>query len=104
MLKEQYDHGDYGRLRALTSLTDWNQLHDDDTDVYALNTTNKVLSLAKECIPNKYVTIRPSDPHWITSTIKRYIRKRRTFREAKQTSSPLLRYTIDTRITVIFPQ
>ena len=41
------------------------------------------------CIPNKTVTIRPSDPPWITSTIKRYIRKRkRAYRKAKHTKLP----------------
>ena len=57
----QYDHGKYNRLRALASTTEWTQVHDDNIDVYALNITNKVMSLAKECIPNKIVTIRPLD-------------------------------------------
>ena len=48
-----FNHGDYIRLRALASATDWNQVHEDDIDVYALNITNKTFSLAKECVPNK---------------------------------------------------
>ena len=78
----QYDSGDYDHMRALASTT-------NDIDIYALNLANKILHIANECIPNRVVTIRPSDPPWITTTIKRYIRKRkRIFRKAKQTDSP----------------
>ena len=47
-----FNQGDYDRLIALASATDWNQVHEDDIDVNALNITNKTFSLAKECIPN----------------------------------------------------
>ena len=47
-----FNQGDYDRLMALVSATDWNQVHEDDIDVNALNITNKTFSLAKECIPN----------------------------------------------------
>ena len=85
----QNDCGDYDHMRALVSITNWHSLQDDDVDIYVLNMTNKILYIAKECIPNRVVTIKPSDPPWITTTIKRYIRKRkRIFRKAKQTDSP----------------
>ena len=85
----QYDGGDYDYMRALASTTNWHSLQDDDVDIYALNLTNKILHIAMECIPNQVVTIRPSDPPWITTTIKQYIRKKkRIFRKAKQTDSP----------------
>ena len=73
----QYDRGDYDHMRALASTTNWHSLKDHNVDIYALNLTNKILHIAKECIPNRVVTIRPSDPPWITTTIKRYIRKRK---------------------------
>ena len=85
----QNDCGDYDHMRALVSITNWHSLQDDDVDIYVLDMTNKILYIAKECIPNRVVTIKPSDPPWITTTIKRYIRKRkRIFRKAKQTDSP----------------
>ena len=85
----RYDRGDYYIMRALSSITNWHSLQDDDVDKYALNLTNKILHIAKECIPKRVVTIRPSDPPWITTTIKRYIRKsQRIFRKAKQTDFP----------------
>ena len=76
-------------LRALASITILHSLQDYGVDIYALNLINKILHIAKECIPNRVVTMRPSDPPWITTTIKGYIRKRkRIIRKAKQTDSP----------------
>ena len=65
----QYDHGDYHHMRALASITNWHSLQGDDVDIYALYLTNKILHIAKECISNRFVTIRPSVPPWITTTI-----------------------------------
>ena len=42
------------------------------------------------CIPNKVITIRPSDPPWITTFIKRHIGKcKRAYKRAKQTNLPI---------------
>ena len=47
--------------------------------------------MTAECIPNKTVTIRPSDPSWITTAIRKLIRKRkRAYQKAKQTDTPRL--------------
>lgn len=55
--------------------------------VYTKNFVSKLLNLAETCIPNKVVTIRPTDPPWITSAIKKHIRKRkRAYRKAKRTN------------------
>ncbi|MCG8096816.1 MAG: hypothetical protein JAZ17_24870 [Candidatus Thiodiazotropha endolucinida] len=84
-----YDRGDYNLLRTKAADTDWNTLRNDDVDVYASNIINHLLSIAKDCIPNKMTRIKPTDPPWITSEIKRTIRKRkRAYRKAKQTNSP----------------
>ena len=53
----RYEHGDYDIMRALASITNWHSLQDDDVDIYALNLTNKILHIAKECILNRVVTI-----------------------------------------------
>ena len=83
-----YDQGDYQQLRMKAAATDWASLFHNNLNVYASNITNHLISIAKECIPNKTVRIRPSDPPWLTSYIKRYIRKRkRAYRKAKQTNS-----------------
>ena len=79
-----YNQGDYNLLRAKAAATDWEALKNSNINTYAQNITQHIISIAKECIPNKIVTINTSDPPWITTTIKRYIRKRkRAYRKAK---------------------
>ncbi|MCG8078294.1 MAG: hypothetical protein JAY75_18895, partial [Candidatus Thiodiazotropha taylori] len=83
----RYDQADYNLLRQRVLSEDWNTLQNSDINEYTKNLVQKMLNLAEMCIPNKVVTIRPTDPPWITSTIKRYIRKRkRAYRKAKRTN------------------
>lgn len=83
----KYDDGDYDLLRHKVSSTDWNACHNDDINVYATNLIDTLQSIVETCVPNKLVTFRPSDPPWITTTIKKYIRKRkRAYRNAKRTN------------------
>ncbi len=49
---------------------------------------NKIISLAEIYIPNKEILVRQSDLPWITTNIKRMIRKRkRLYRKAKLTNN-----------------
>ena len=81
-----YALGNYDLLRAKASETEWDSLRHASLDTYVINFTNHILQLAKECIPNKLVRIRPADPQWLTSYIKRFICKRkRAYRKAKRT-------------------
>ncbi|MES9994334.1 MAG: reverse transcriptase family protein [Candidatus Thiodiazotropha sp.] len=81
-----YEHGDFNLLRSKADSVDWTSHQNDDINVYANNINETIITLASECIPNRYVRIRPSDPPWITSEIKCYIRKRkRAYRRAKRT-------------------
>ena len=83
-----YDRGDYNALRNKARRVDWNSLQDNDIDVYANNVSNQVSVLAKECIPNKIIRIKPQEPPWITSLIKQFIRKRkRSYKKAKRTNN-----------------
>ena len=76
----RYEQGNYDLLKEMASTADWKALHNPDINVYG-----KILEISKDCIPNKIVTIRPSDPPWMTSSIKSYIRERkRAYRRAKQ--------------------
>ena len=71
-----YEQGDYDLLREKASTFDWTSLQSDDIDIYAINLNTGITSIASKFIPNKHVRIRPSDPHWQSSTLKRHIRKR----------------------------
>ena len=82
----KYDQGDYNLLRNKAAFTDWVSLEDNDINTHANNVTDYILSISKLYIPNKNIKVRPSDPPWLTTFIKRYIRKRkRAYRKAKQT-------------------
>ena len=84
-----YDRGDYDLLRTKVANTDWDSLSDPDVNTHANNITNHLNSLTAECIPNKTVRIRPSDPPWITTAIRKLIRKRkRAYHKAKQNDTP----------------
>ena len=73
----RYEHGDYNLLRQKAASVNWNSLQHLDINVYAKALINKILDLSKQCIPNKVVTIRPSDPPWMNSYIRKQIRKRK---------------------------
>ena len=82
-----YNNGNYDLLRNKALTTDWESLKDRNIDTYAQNISNSILKIASECIPNKCITVKPSDPPWITSVLKRQIRKRRrAYRKAKTTN------------------
>ena len=77
-------------LRHKASATNWNDFQNNDINTYCENLIEHLQSITEMCIPNKVITIRPSDPHWITTSIKRHIRKRkRAYKRAKLTNLPI---------------
>ena len=82
-----YNNGNFGFLREKASSIDWHALENDDISFYASNLNTTILSLTKECIPNRSIKVRTSDPPWITTLLKKQIRKRkRLYRKAKRTN------------------
>ena len=82
-----YDKDNYELLHNKARDTDWDSLRDENIDTYATNISNSILAIASECIPNKCIMVKPSDPPWITSVLKRQIRKRRrAYRKANVSS------------------
>ena len=52
------------------------------------NIETKIISLSRECIPNKNIKVRPYEPPWLTTSLKRKIRQRKqayTRKKAKRT-------------------
>ena len=74
----QYKHADTEKLNLLIMNTDWSSVICDaeDIDSATLNFSSKLLTLIRECIPEKTVTIRPKDKPWFDSLLRRTIRKR----------------------------
>ena len=61
--------------------------HNSDINVYAQNIVKTLNALTETCVPKKIVTFRSSDPPWLTTAIKKHIRKRKkAYRKAKQTN------------------
>ena len=84
----KYQEGDYELLKHMISNTDWETLRNDDIDIYAVNVTDHILNLTKECIPNKTVKIRQSDPPWMHNNLRKLMRQRkRAYDKAKKTNS-----------------
>lgn len=74
----QYKHADTEKLNLLIMNTDWSSVICDaeDIDSATLNFSSKLLTLIRECIPEKTVIIRPKDKPWFDSLLRRTIRKR----------------------------
>ena len=83
----RYEQGNYNLLRQKAASFNWNTLKHQDINVYAKALVDKILEFSKQSIPNKVVTIRPSEPTWMNSNIRKHIRKRkRAYRKAKRTN------------------
>ena len=68
-------------------LFEWDNTKDNDINIYANNISTAVTTIATQCIPYRYIKIKPTEPSWINSYIKRHTRKRkRANRKAKRTN------------------
>lgn len=72
-----YDRGNYEALSIELNETNWNNLKNDDINIYAQNITDTIITAAKRHVPNKNIKVRQSDPPWLNNTIKKMIRKRK---------------------------
>ena len=79
-----YVRGNYLSFAHDIMETNWETLKNNNIDIYAQNVTNEISKIAKKHIPNKTVNIRQSDPSWLTSEIKKMIRKRKRLYKKKE--------------------
>jgi hypothetical protein len=84
-----YDKADYESYRNLLSVVDWDGIfRNDDIDIITNTITNTILDAANKTIPNRYIKVKKDNPPWITTKIKKYIRrKNRIHKKAKKTIS-----------------
>lgn len=83
-----YERGDYNEYRRILSSTNWNEhLSHDNIDIAANIIAETILSAASHSIPNKLVTIRPTDIPWINNSIRRMIRKRNKLHKKAKSSN-----------------
>ena len=57
-----YEQGDYNLMSERASADPWNNLQHDNIDVYANNIFKTIAKIARDCIPNRNVRIKVSDP------------------------------------------
>ena len=80
----QFHKGNYDLLRTKVNSFDWSSIVHENIDTYSDNFTSQLLTFCKDSIPNKYVTIRKSQPSWMRNNIRTLIRKRkRAYDKAK---------------------
>ncbi|MEW8548321.1 MAG: endonuclease/exonuclease/phosphatase family protein, partial [Candidatus Thiodiazotropha sp.] len=85
-----YNKGNYEALSRELNETNWNNLVNDDINIYAQNITDQIINVAKRHVPNKTIKVRQSDPPWLNNTIKKMIRKRkRLFNKFKSSRNDL---------------
>ena len=84
-----FEQGNYDLLRRKTFETDWDSLKSEDINEYSETVTKHIIEIAKQCIPNRLIKVNPTEPSWITTNIKRQIRKRkRLYKRAKGANDP----------------
>ena len=70
-----HDRGNYQMFSTDLAQTDWQIFTDDNIDSYAENFTERITALADKHIPNQLITVRKSDPAWLTANIKKLLRR-----------------------------
>ena len=72
-----FDRGNYQTISNELAQTDWQSLKCDIVGIYAENITERITALTDKHIPNKSIKVRKSDPPWLTTNIKRLLRKKK---------------------------
>ena len=87
-----YEQGDFDTLRQRVADFDWDSIKREDVNQYATNFTNILINLAKECIPNKKVRVRPQDLPWINGLVRKLMRKRNRLYKKYMLNKTIERY------------
>jgi hypothetical protein len=76
-------------LRQLAAECDWENLKNNDINIYTSNVTNEIINISKKCILNRKILVRENDPPWLKNDLRVLIRKRkRLYRIAKVSNLP----------------
>ncbi|WP_215897650.1 hypothetical protein, partial [Acinetobacter baumannii] len=75
-----YQLADFNYFRSELSKLDWDACFDfDSVDDICNAWTASFLNTARQCIPNKMVTIRPCDTPWYNSELRKLKRKKERY-------------------------
>ena len=71
-----YKRANFNELRERIDETNWDHCFEtEDVNVASKRWTETLLNLARTCIPNRVVTVRPRDSPWFTSNLHKLKRK-----------------------------
>ena len=84
-----FDRGDYESFSNDLISTNWETLKNNNIDIYAENVTEKITSLTDKHILNKTIKFCKTDPPWLTTNIKKLLRKKkRLYDKQKKSNNP----------------
>ena len=72
-----YDRGNYQAFSNDLVQTDWQTLKSENINTYAENITKRITTLTNKHVPNRLINARKTDPAWLTTHIKKLIRKKK---------------------------
>ena len=73
----KYAEGNYDLYRQILAESDWEQILTGQPEYVTEQISNIILNAATDSIPNKYVTIWPTDLPWMHNEIRKLIRQRK---------------------------
>ena len=80
----KYENADYDLLREKASEIDWTEFEESGVDEFNDDILNKINKVTEECIPNKIIKVKPFEPPWINTEVKRKIRyRKRAYKKAR---------------------
>ena len=83
-----YDGGDNNILREKEATVNWERIYNLNINIHVMNITAHIIDISKACNPNRLTQIRPDEPPWMTTSIKRYIHlRKRVYRNSKRTNT-----------------
>ena len=85
-----YNRGDFDSMAREIQDSNWDEVKDDDVDIYANKLTDQISKLASKYIPNKIIKVRQSDPPWLTNNIKKMMRKRKCLYDKDKRSNNIV--------------
>ena len=72
-----YDKGDFDSYRQQLTHVDWEILSgDNDVDTIVDIIANTILNIVDNTIPNRFITVQKVSRPWITTSIKKFIRRK----------------------------
>ena len=85
-----YDRGNYQAFSNDLVQTDWQTLKSENinTYMYAEKITERITTLAYKHVPNRLINTRKTDPAWLTTHVKKLIRKKkRLYKKYKKSNN-----------------